>query len=411
MRWWVLALLFLATLINYMDRTIFAVLVPVMRGDLHIDSRIYGYLTGAFLGAYTIGYLVMGRVVDRLGTKAGFGIAAGVWSIAAALHATANSALQLGGFRGMLGFAEAGNFPAAIKAVAEWFPAEQRAFATGIFNSGSNLAQVVGPPVFVLLQHAFGWRTCFILTASLGGLWLLLWWMTYRTPAKVEVEEEIVKISYMEAIRYKQTWGFASAKFLTDSAWWFYLFWLPLCLHDQRHMKDDDYARALSIIYFVACFGSMGGGWLSGFLMTRGWSKSKARKTTMFICATAMPIAACGVIVPSAALAVALFSLATSAHQGFSANLFTTTSDVFPKSALGSVNGIGGCMGGLGGVIFSAIVPGFLVKFLGYTPLFMMMSSFYLIALFVLHKLMGDLEPIAQAAGVRQIASGVKQDH
>jgi ACS family hexuronate transporter-like MFS transporter len=395
MRWWILALLFLATLINYMDRTIFAVLVPVMRGDLHIDNEVYGKLTAAFLFAYTVGYLIMGRVVDRLGTKSGFAVAAGVWSIAAGLHATASTALQLGGFRGMLGFAEAGNFPAAIKAVAEWFPAEQRAFATGIFNSGSNLAQVVGPPVFVLLEHKFGWRTCFLLTASLGILWLALWWASYRTPPKVEVEEKIVKVSYREAIQYKQTWGFAIAKFLTDSAWWFYLFWLPLCLHDQRHMQDKDYARALSIIYFVACFGSMGGGWLSGFLMRRGWTKSKARKTAMFICAAAMPVAATGVIVPSAVLAVALFSLATSAHQGFSANLFTTTSDVFPKSALGSVNGIGGCMGGLGGVIFSAIVPGYLVKFIGYTPLFMMMSTFYLIALLILHKLMGDLQPIA----------------
>jgi ACS family hexuronate transporter-like MFS transporter len=394
MRWWILALLFFATLINYMDRTIFAVLIPVMRGDLHIDERAYGLLTGAFLAAYTIGYLVMGRVVDRLGTKAGFAIAAGVWSIAAGLHATAASALQLAGFRGMLGFAEAGNFPAAIKGVAEWFPVEQRAFATGIFNSGSNLAQVVGPPLFVALEHAFGWRTCFLMTASLGAVWLLFWWITYRTPAKVEIEEQVVKVSYRQAVQYKQTWGFAAAKFLTDSAWWFYLFWLPLCLHDQRHMKDREYARALSIIYFVACFGSMGGGWLSGFLMRRGWAKGKARKTAMFICAAAMPIAALGVVAPSVTLTIALFSLATSAHQGFSANLFTTTSDVFPKSALGSVNGIGGCMGGLGGVIFSAIVPGFLVKFVGYTPLFMMMSSFYLIALFVLHKLMGDLNPI-----------------
>jgi ACS family hexuronate transporter-like MFS transporter len=394
MRWWILALLFLATLINYMDRTIFAVLIPVMRPELHIDERVYGYLTGGFLAAYTVGYLIMGRVVDQLGTKAGLGVAAGAWSIAAGLHATAGSALQLGGYRGLLGFAEAGNFPAAIKAVAEWFPAEQRALATGLFNSGSNLAQVVGPPVFVRLEHALGWRTCFLLTASLGGLWLLLWWTTYRTPAKVEVEEKVVKVSYKEAVKFKQTWGFAIAKFLTDSAWWFYLFWLPLCLHDQRHMEDRDYARALSIIYFVACFGSMGGGWLSGFLMERGWSKSKARKTAMFICAAAMPIAALGVVVPNLALAIGLFSLATSAHQGFSANLFTTTSDVFPKSALGSVNGIGGCMGGLGGVIFSAIVPGYLVKFIGYTPLFLMMSSFYLIALLVVHKLMGDLQPI-----------------
>jgi ACS family hexuronate transporter-like MFS transporter len=398
MRWWILVLLFLATLVNYMDRTIFAVLIPVMRGDLHIDERIYGYLTGAFLAAYTVGYLVMGRVVDQLGTKTGFAVSAGVWSIAAGLHATAQSALQLGGFRGMLGFAEAGNFPAAIKAVAEWFPPEQRALATGLFNSGSNLAQVVGPPSFVALEHAFGWRTCFLLTASLGGVWLLLWWLSYRTPAKVEMEEKIVKVSYKEAVKFKQTWGFASAKFLTDSAWWFYLFWLPLCLHDQRHMEDRAYARALAFIYFVACFGSMGGGWLSGFLMKRGWPKGKARKTAMLICAIAMPIAALGVVVPNVMLAVGLFSLATSAHQGFSANLFTTTSDVFPKSALGSVNGIGGCMGGLGGVIFSAIVPGFLVKFIGYTPLFLMMSTFYLIALFVLDRLMGDLEPIAKDA-------------
>lgn len=396
MRWWILFLLFLATLINYMDRTIFAVLIPVMRSDLHIDETIYGYLTAAFLGAYTIGYLMMGRVVDALGTKSGFSVSAGAWSIAAALHATAASAFQLAGFRGLLGFAEAGNFPAAIKGVAEWFPQEQRALATGLFNSGSNLAQVVGPPVFVALNAAFGWRTCFLLTGSLGGLWLILWWASYRTPPRVELEEKLVKVSYLEAVKYKQTWGFASAKFLTDSAWWFYLFWLPLCLHDARHMTDKQYARALSFIYFVACFGSMGGGWLSGFLMERGWDKGKARKTAMLVCAIAMPIAALGVVAPNALLAVGLFSIATSAHQGFSANLFTTTSDVFPKSALGSVNGIGGCMGGLGGVIFSAIVPGYLVKFIGYTPLFLMMSTFYLIALFILDKLMGDLKPIAE---------------
>src|ERR1700722_7647374 len=185
MRWWILALLFLATLINYMDRTIFAVLVPVMRGDLHIDNEVYGHLTATFLAAYTVGYVIMGRVVVRLGTKSGCAVAAGFWSIAAGLTATATSALQLGGFRGLLGFSEAGNFPAAIKAVAEWFPQEERAFATGLFNSGSNLASVVGPPVFVALDHAFGWRTCFLLTASLGFVWLLLWWVSYRTPAKV----------------------------------------------------------------------------------------------------------------------------------------------------------------------------------------------------------------------------------
>ena len=398
MRWWILFLLFLATLINYMDRTIFAVLIPVMRTDLHIDEHGYGWLTGSFLAAYTVGYLAMGRVVDRTGTKKGFGLAAAVWSVAAGLHATAMNTLQLAGFRGLLGFSEAGNFPAAIKAVAEWFPQEERAFATGIFNSGSNLASVVGPPVFVALDHAFGWRTCFLLTASLGLVWLVLWWASYRTPERVEVEEKVVRVSYKDALKHKETWGFALGKFLTDPVWWFYLFWLPLYLHDVRHMDDKSYARALSFIYFMACFGSLGGGWFSGFLMRRGWAKGKARKTAMLICAMAMPVAALGVVVSNLTLAIGLFSIATSAHQGFSANLFTTTSDVFPKSALGSVNGIGGCVGGLGGVIVAAIVPGYLIKLVGYTPLFLIMSSFYLIALFVLHKLMGDLRPIAQAA-------------
>jgi len=394
MRWWILFLLFLATLINYMDRTIFAVLIPVIRTDLHIDERSYSWLTGAFLATYTIGYLIMGRVVDRMGTKKGFATAAGVWSIAAGLHATAASAFQLAGFRGLLGFSEAGNFPAAIKAVAEWFPQEQRAFATGLFNSGSNLASVVGPPVFVALEHAFGWRMCFVLTASLGLVWLLLWAVSYRTPANVVEEEKVVRVSYREALRHKETWGFVAGKFLTDPVWWFYLFWLPLYLHDVRHMSDTAYANALSFIYFMACFGSLGGGYLSGFLMKRGWEKGKARKTAMLICAIAMPVAALGVVVPNLTLAIGLFSIATSAHQGFSANLYTTTSDVFPKSALGSVNGIGGCMGGLGGVIAVAIVPGYLIKIVGYVPLFLVMSSFYLIALFILHKLMGDLKPM-----------------
>jgi ACS family hexuronate transporter-like MFS transporter len=396
MRWWILALLFFATLINYMDRTIFAVLVPIIRQDLHIDERMYGFLTGAFTTAYTVGYLVMGRVVDQLGTKAGYAVAAIVWSIAAGLHATAGTPLQLCGYRGMLGFAEAGNFPAAIKAIAEWFPQEQRAFATGIFNSGSNLASVVGPPVFIALESAFGWRKCFFLTASLGAIWVVFWWLTYRTPPSVEIEEKVVRVTYAEALKYKQTWGFGIAKFLSDPVWWFYIFWLPLYLHDVRHMEKTAYAHALSFIYLIACFGSLGGGWLSGFLMNRGWTKAKARKTAMLICALAMPIAALGVVVESTTLAIGLFSIATSAHQGFSANLFTTTSDVFPKSALGSVNGIGGCLGGLGGVIFTAIVPGYLIKIVGYTPLFLIMSSFYLIALYVLHKLMGDLQPIAQ---------------
>ena len=400
MRWWILFLLFFATTVNYLDRIVLSVLIPTIRDQMHIDSEMYGYITAAFQGAYTLGYPLMGKFIDVAGTKVGFGVAAAVWSLAAGLHATAVSPFQLGAWRAVLGLSESAVFPASIKAVAEWFSAKERALATGLFNSGTNISSVVGPPIFIwlLTRYHQDWRPAFLVTSGLGFVWLILWWSTYRTPSTYSEEDSKAKLGWAEVVGYRQTWGFGIAKFLTDPVWWFYLFWLPLYFTDVRHFSETQLAAALPIIYVMASVGSIGGGWLSGFLMKRGWSRSKARKTTMFICAALMPFAALGVLVPTGEMAVVLFSLATAAHQGFSANLFTTTSDVFPREAVGSVTGIGGCVGGLGGVLFAAIIPGYVIHHFSYTPIFLTMGVFYFIALFAIDRLMGDLRPLKTPA-------------
>ena len=408
-RWWMLALLFFATTINYLDRIVFSVLIPVIREELHLTSKDYGYLTGSFLLCYTVGFLIMGKLIDRFGTKIGYSIAIAWWSIAAAGHALATGMISLGFWRGMLGLGEAGNFPAAIKSVAEWFPKKDRAFATGIFNAGSNVASMIGPPMFVWMQMHYGWRTCFLITAALGFVWLILWIIMYRLPhvhpsaSKAEVEyihsdadeqssEPVV--GWMRALGRKETWGFAMGKFLTDPVWWFYLYWLPPYFYDVRKFNLQELAWALPVIYLTADFGSVGGGWLSGYFIRRGWSNSKARKGAMAVCAGCMPIAALSVVAQNPILAVALISLACSAHQGWSANLYTTVSDVFPKNAVASVTGIGGCLGGFGGFLFSAIIPGYVVTNFGYTPMFLIMGGLHLIALLVIHKLLGNMKRI-----------------
>jgi ACS family hexuronate transporter-like MFS transporter len=410
-RWWILSLLFFATTINYLDRIVFSFLAPVIRDDLHLDDNTYGQLNAAFQIAYTAGYVVAGRFVDRIGTRLGYFLATAWWSVAAMMHAFSGSAMQLGMWRFFLGLGEAGNFPSAIKAVSEWFPKKERAFATGIFNAGTNVAAMIGPPVFAFMLYRFGWRTCFLVTGSAGFVWIAAWWLLYRLPDQhksVNKEElahihsdtadepEVAKVGWGQAIRIKQTWGFALAKFFTDPVWWFYLYWLPLYLKDVRKLEMSQVGWILPFIYFMADIGSVAGGWLSGFLIRRGWAPGRARKTTMLLCALCMPIAALGVLTPDLLTTVLLFSLATAAHQGWSANLFTTTSDVFPKAAVGSVVGIGGSIGGIGGTLFSALIPGYVIGVLhiGYTPLFLGMSCFYLIALGILHLLMGRLEPL-----------------
>ncbi len=410
-RWWILALLFLITTNNYLDRIVLGILSPVILEDLKFTKLEYGYVNAAFQGAYACGFLIMGWWIDRIGTRKGYSAAITLWSLAAGLHALSTSWLSLGFWRGLLGLGESGNFPAAIKAVTEWFPKKDRAFATGIFNAGTNVATMIGPPIFVWMNGHLGWRTCFFITASTGSVCLLLWWSLYRVPrehfrineaeiALIESDPEeraTSKISWGQALGIRQTYGFAFAKFLSDPVWWFYLTWLTLYFKEARHLSLEQIGWALPVIYLMADFGSVAGGWVSGYLIGRGWPNGKARKVTMGCFALCMPIAATAVAVPETWMAVALISLATAAHQGWSANLYTTVSDVFPKSAVASVTGIGGFMGGIGGVIFTALLPGYLVMHFGYFPVFVMMGSFHLMAWLCVHNFLGDMTKLSEA--------------
>jgi len=390
-RWRILALLFFATTINYLDRILISVLIPVIRTELHLTDKDYGYLQGAFTAAYTVGFLVAGKFIDRFGTRIGYATAIVWWSIAAILHTVGGSVFSLGFWRAMLGFGEAGNFPAAIKSVAEWFPKKDRAFATGIFNSGTNIASMVGPPLFVWISVKWGWRTAFISTGCTGFIWVVVWLLSYRKPPEKVAPEDaatVKPVSWTEALRYRQTWAFAAGKFLTDPVWWFYLNWLPLYLFDVRKFNMQEISWTLPVIYLAADVGSVAGGWFSGLLMRKGWEVGRARRCAMAICAFCMPVAAMCAFTKSPIATIALVSLATAAHQGWSANLFSTTSDAFPSQTVASVTGIGGCAGGAGGFLFSSVIPGFVVTYFGYTPMFLFMGGLHICALFVLMALL-----------------------
>lgn len=411
-RWLILAILFIVTTNNYLDRIMLTILSPVILDDLHFTELEFGYVNSAFQFAYAVGFLIMGKLIDTKGTRWGYSLAIIFWSIAAGLHALARNFFDLSIWRGLLGLGESGNFPAAIKAVSEWFPKKDRAFATGIFNSGTNIASVCGPPVFVWMNFHYGWRACFLITASTGLLCLILWWWIYRIPrqqkwvneaelALIESDPEETaeaQISWSQALSIRETYGFGLAKFFSDPVWWFYLTWLALYFKRARGLSLQEIGWAIPVIYFTASFGSVAGGWVSGFLIGRGWDSGKARKVTMALFALCMPLAATAVAVQSTILAIALISLATAAHQGYSANLYTTVSDVFPKSAVASVTGIGGFLGGIGGVIFTALLPGYLVTHYGYTPVFVMMGTFHLIAWTCTHVFMGKIQKVSLPA-------------
>ncbi len=413
-RWWILALLFFATTINYLDRIVFSVLIPVIRKDLGLDERSYGLVNGVFQFAYTVGFLFMGKFIDRYGTRIGYAVAIAWWSLAAILHATSRTPMQLSIWRGLLGLGEAGNFPAAIKGVTEWFPKRDRAFATGIFNAGSNVASMIGPPLFAWMLYSLGWdwRTCFLVTGGSGFVWLIFWLATARPPQKhagvnsaelayIESDQDGGtstdggrRLGWAEALRYRETWGLAAGKFFADPVWWFYLYWLPPYLYDVRKFDLKAIGWALPVIYLAADVGSVAGGWLAGYWIKKGWDPARARKGAILVFASMMPIASLAPLIESVPLTIALICLATGGHQGFSANLYTTASDVFPKRAIASVTGIGGCAGGIGGVLFSAVIPGYVIPVLGYTPVILTMGVFHLTAFFFVHKLMGRLRPV-----------------
>lgn len=391
-RWWILSLLFVATTINYLDRAILGVLLPEIQKDLQFSQEAYGNIQFWFQFAYGIGALIGGRLLDSYGTRIGYALSALVWSASGLLHAAASSVFHFSVLRMVLGLSEAPNFPAVSKAIAEHFPPSQRAMAMGIVNFGTNLANIVGPLLFAAMTIAWGWRTGFALMGALGFLWVPVWLMSTRRP--VAVEAAAPRLSYREVLQYRQAWGYGIAKFLTDPVWWFYLFWLPSYLTNERGMTLDQRVTALAIVYAISGAGSIAGGALSSWLMKLGWPLAKARKTAMLVCAAIMPFSALGMLVENTNVAVLLFGIGTAAHQAWMANLFTAPADVFPKEAVGSANAFGVFTGAMGGAFFSGLVPGYLLGPIGYTPILVTMSCFYLLAWAVMNKMLGNYEPV-----------------
>jgi ACS family hexuronate transporter-like MFS transporter len=407
-RWGICAMLFFATTINYIDRQVLGILAAdeTFKNTIGWNEAEYGYVTTAFQAAYALGLLLVGYLMDRIGTRKGFSIAIVFWSIAAMGHSLARSALSFGVARFALGLGEAGNFPAAIKTVAEWFPKKERALATGIFNSGSNVGAIIAPLVVPLIAITYGWQWAFIITGALGFIWLVFWLMVYHRPeehpklsraelAHIQSDpaEPTTRIPWARLIPHRQTWAFAIGKFLTDPIWWVYLFWLPKFLNTNYGLNITQIGLPLVIIYVAADVGSIGGGWLSSTLIKRGWTVNKARKTAMLICAlSVVPIMFAG-NTSNMWVAVALISLAAAAHQGWSANIFTIASDMFPRRAVGSVVGIGGMAGSIGGMLIATTV-GLILHYTGsYVPIFIIAGSAYLVALLVIHLLAPRLEP------------------
>jgi ACS family hexuronate transporter-like MFS transporter len=433
-RWVICSLLFFATTINYIDRQVVSLLGPTLSAEFGWSDLDYSHIIFNFTLAYAIGLLAVGPLIDRLGTKLGFALAIAFWSVAAIGHAVAHlyngpaipsidiSASTgfafvslvgtVAGFslaRFALALGEAGNFPASIKATAEWFPKKERALATGVFNSGTNVGALVAPLVVPWITLTWGWSWAFIITGVLGFIWLAVWLLVYRPPrehpslSKAELDyiesdpvESVQPIAWSRLLPHRQTWAFAAGKFLTDPIWWLYLYWVPDFLHKAHHIDLKGSALPIFVIYQIATIGSVAGGWLPARLMAKGWTLNRARKTAMLVPALCVLPIVFAPRVSSMWLAVLLIGLAAAAHQAWSANLFTFSSDMFPKRAVGSVVGIGG-MGGAVGGMFIALAVGQILTATGgsYVIIFAMAGTAYLLAFGVIHLLVPTITPVA----------------
>lgn len=405
-RWVICALLLIGVTKNYMDRTVLAVLKTTLQGELGWSEVDYSNLVFAFQAAYALGMLAVGRLVDRFGTRIGYAAAMAFWSVASMAHAAAHSVVSFSVARFALGFGEAGVFPASIKCVAEWFPKRERALATGIFNAGTNLGAILTPLIVPLIVRRFGWRTAFLFTGALGFVWLAFWLLIYRRPedhprcSKAELAhirsdppESTQKIGWLQLLPCRQTWAFVLGKFFTDPIWWFYLFWVPGFLQREHGLQLTQVGLPLAAIYILSDIGSVGGGWISSRLIKHGVSANAARKSAMLLCALAVVPIVFAYRVESTWSAVLLIGLAAAAHQGFSANLFTLSSDMFPSRAVASVVGLGGMAGAVGGMLIAKIV-GYLLQWTGsYRIPFFIAGSTYLLALALIHFLSPRLEP------------------
>jgi ACS family hexuronate transporter-like MFS transporter len=407
-RWTICGFLFFATTINYLDRNILGILAPTLQKEIGWTPIEYGYIGTTFQAAYAIGLAVFGWFVDKYGTKIGYAISITGWSIAAMAHALASTVFGFGLARFFLGLSESGNFPSAIKATAEWFPKKERALATGIFNSGANIGAVVAPAVVPWLTVTFGWQSAFVATGATGFVWLILWIAFYERPetAKKVSKEEMAyilsdppepvseKVPWLQLLKYRQTWAFVVGKFLTDPIWWFYLYWLGLYLNNNFGVTLTHIGLPLIVIYTMTSIGSIGGGYLSGAMIKRGMAINKARRITMLIFALLVVPVVTAANISNMWLAVGIIGLATAAHQGWSANIFTTASDMFPKKVVGSVVGLGSFAGSLGGMIFLTSA-GYIVQATGsYMILFIICGSVYLLALGLMTLLTNNIKPV-----------------
>jgi ACS family hexuronate transporter-like MFS transporter len=407
-RWTIVALLFFATTINYIDRQVLGILAPVLQDKIGWTEIQYGYIVTAFQLAYALGLIVFGRIIDYFGTKKGYLVSVIIWSISAMGHALAKTPFGFGMARFSLGLGESGNFPAAIKATAEWFPKKERALATGIFNSGANIGAVFAPLVVPWLTLTFGWQSAFIVTGAIGFAWVIAWWVFYERPeankklSKAELsyiqsdpqEAGGKKIPWLQILGYRETWAFIIAKFMTDPIWWFYLYWLPKFFNKEYGLNLSQLGLPLIVIYTMTTVGSIGGGWLSSYYINRGWPINKARKMVMLICALCIVPIIFASVVNNLWLGVLFIGLAAAAHQGWSANLFTTSSDMFPKNAVGSVVGLGGMAGSVGGMLF-ATSTGIILQMTGsYLALFVFSGTAYLISLLIFQLLVPNIKPV-----------------
>lgn len=382
MRWWVATLLFLATVINYVDRQTLSVLAPVLRDEFHMTNTDYSHVVSAFLLAYMIMQSGSGRIMDRLGSRRGFSLTIAWWSAAAMLHATANSILSFGAFRFLLGLGEAGNWPGGVKVVSEWFPPKDRAFAIGFFNGGSTLGAVIAPPLVTWIALRWGWRQAFILTGALGFVWLVLWLATYRTPARPPEWEDApaaARIRWRDLFGYRQVWALVGSRMLADPVWWFYVFWLPEYLKRERHFSLAEIGYFAWIPFLTADAGCLIGGALSGWLIRAGWPVLRARKVVMGMSAAFMLAGIPAVLAHDAVTALALISLVTMAYSIWASNILTLPADLFPQDIVASVSGISGTGAALGGMIFTLLV-GFVIDRFSYVPVFVAAGLMPLIA-------------------------------
>lgn len=410
-------MLFVATTINYMDRQVLSILKPVLSGSiLHLQPLLpgwptvetsinltdqqYGNILACFQLAYALGVVFAGRLVDKLGCRKGYPIVTGLWSLAAMGHALVNSVAGFGVARFLLGLGESGNFPAAIKATAEWFPPKERALATGIFNSGASVGAILAPLAVPWVALHFGWRSAFLITGLFSAIWIVWWSIRYRTPQTATIRANEAddrpktgpEIAWWRLLRYRQTWGFMLGKFFTDPVWWFFLFWLPQYFNSRFKLDLSHLGPPLVVVYVLSTVGSVCGGWLPRGYMRLGMDLKRARLTAMLTCAClVVPIAVAGSL-RSVWVAVGLLSLAAAAHQGWSANIFTTASDMFPGEYVGTVVSFGQVAGAVGGAIFQPVAGHILQLTHSFVPLFLFSAFAYLIALLLLRTLAPGLQ-------------------